>query len=78
MGGSRTTREGLHFFMKLKRYVNNLNVYNRSRNGTNLWDDLTSCNKRKLSRKLSRKIKIVTSKSLVQFLLILKGRHHFV
>ena len=41
MGRSCTTRGGLHFFMKLKNfYVNNLNIYNRSKNGTNLWDDL--------------------------------------
>lgn len=28
------------FLHGTERYVNNLNVYNRSKNGTNLWDDL--------------------------------------
>ena len=28
------------FFHETERYVNNLNMYNRSKNGTNLWDDL--------------------------------------
>ena len=31
---------GITFFHETERYVNNLNVYNRSKNGTNLWDDL--------------------------------------
>ena len=31
---------GITFFHKTERYVNNLNIYNRSKNGTNLWDDL--------------------------------------
>ena len=31
---------GITFFRETERYVNNLNVYNRSKNGTNLWDDL--------------------------------------
>ena len=34
------------FFRETERYANNLNVYNRSKNRTNLWDDLivTVCN----------------------------------
>ena len=28
------------FFHEAERYVNNLNIYNRLKNGTNLWDDL--------------------------------------
>ena len=31
---------GITFFHKTERYVKNLNIYNRSKNGTNLWDDL--------------------------------------
>ena len=31
---------GITFFHESERYVNNLNIYNRSKNGTNLWDDL--------------------------------------
>ena len=31
---------GITFFHETERYVNNLNMYNRSKNGTNLWDDL--------------------------------------
>ena len=31
---------GITFFHKTERYVNNLNIYNRSKNGTNLWNDL--------------------------------------
>ena len=31
---------GITYFHETERYVNNLNSYNRSRNGTNLWDDL--------------------------------------
>ena len=30
---------GITFFHETERYVNNLNIYNRSKNGTNLWDD---------------------------------------
>ena len=33
---------GITFFHETERYVNNLNIYNRSKNGTNLWDDLIS------------------------------------
>ena len=31
---------GITFFHETERYVNDLNVYNRSKNRTNLWDDL--------------------------------------
>ena len=31
---------GITFFHETERYVNNLNIYNRSKNGTNLWDDM--------------------------------------
>ena len=31
---------GITFFLETERYVNNLNIYNRSKTGTNLWDDL--------------------------------------
>ena len=31
---------GITFFHETERYVNKLNIYNRSKNGTNLWDDL--------------------------------------
>ena len=31
---------GITFFHEAERYVNNLNIYNCSKNGTNLWDDL--------------------------------------
>ena len=31
---------GITFFHETERYVNDLNIYNRSKNGTNLWDDL--------------------------------------
>ena len=31
---------GITFFHETERYVNNLDIYNRSKNGTNLWDDL--------------------------------------
>ena len=33
---------GITFFRETERYVNDLNIYNRSKNGTNLWGDLTS------------------------------------
>ena len=35
---------GITFFHETERYVNNLNIYNRSKNGTNLWDDLIITN----------------------------------
>ena len=39
--GKRLYNErGITFFHETERYVNNLNIYNRSKNGTNLWDDL--------------------------------------
>ena len=31
---------GITFFHETERYVNNLNIYNPSKNDTNLWDDL--------------------------------------
>ena len=31
---------GITLFHETERYINNLNIYNRSKNGTNLWDDL--------------------------------------
>ena len=31
---------GIIFFHETEKYVSNLNIYNRSKNGTNLWDDL--------------------------------------
>ena len=31
---------GITFFRETEKYVKNLNVYSRSKNGTNLWDDL--------------------------------------
>ena len=33
-------KRGITFFHETERYVNNLNIYNRSKNGTNLWNDL--------------------------------------
>ena len=35
---------GITFFHETETYVNDLNIYNRSKNGTNLWDDLTRSN----------------------------------
>ena len=35
---------GIIFFHETERYVNNLNIYNRSKNGMNLWDDLKNEN----------------------------------
>ena len=32
--------KGITFFHETERYVNDLNIYNRSKNRTNLWDDL--------------------------------------
>ena len=31
---------GITFLHETERYVNDLNIYNCSKNGTNLWDDL--------------------------------------
>ena len=33
-------KRGITFFHETERYVNNLSIYNRSKNGMNLWDDL--------------------------------------
>ena len=35
---------GITFFHETETYVNDLHIYNRSKNGTNLWDDLTRSN----------------------------------
>ena len=35
---------GITFFHETERYVNNLNIYNRSKNETSLWDDLIESN----------------------------------
>ena len=32
--------KGIIFFHETEKYVSNPNIYNRSKNGTNLWDDL--------------------------------------
>ena len=32
--------KGITFFHETEKYVNNLNIYNRLKNGTNIWDDL--------------------------------------
>ena len=32
--------KGITFFHETERYVNNLNIYNRTKKGANLWDDL--------------------------------------
>ena len=34
---------GITFFHETESYVNNLNIYDRSKNGTNLWNDLIFC-----------------------------------
>ena len=47
---------GIAFFHETERYVNNLNIYNRSKNGTNLWDDLIQYRITLLSNDLMRKI----------------------
>ena len=39
-GKKLCNERGITFFHETERYVNNLNIYNRSKNGTNLWDDL--------------------------------------
>ena len=31
---------GITFFHETETFINDLNIYNRSKNGTNLWDDL--------------------------------------
>ena len=46
---------GITFFHETERYVNNLNIYNRSKNGTNLWDDLIITKSRGSKRKQSIK-----------------------
>ena len=38
--GKMYNETGVTFFHETERYVNDLNTYNRSKNGTNLWDDL--------------------------------------
>ena len=39
-GKNLYNERGITFFHGTERYVNNLNIYNRSKNGTNLRDDL--------------------------------------
>ena len=39
-GRKLDNERSIMFLHGTERYVNNLNVYNRSKNGTNLWDDL--------------------------------------
>ena len=39
-GNKLYNERGVTVFHETERYVNNLNIYNRSKNGTNLWDDL--------------------------------------
>ena len=39
-GKNLYNERGITFFHETERCVNNLNIYNRSKNGTNLWDDV--------------------------------------
>ena len=39
-GKKLQNERGITFFHETEKYVKNLNIYNRSKNGTNLWDDL--------------------------------------
>ena len=32
--------KGITLFHETERYINNFDIYNRSKNGTNLWDNL--------------------------------------
>ena len=42
--GKKLYNEGeITFFHETEWYVNDLNIHNRSKNGTNLWDDLIEC-----------------------------------
>ena len=56
---------GITFFHETERYVNDLNIYNRSKNGTNLWDDLTVQWLRIYSLRRLSSIKIVLNYSLI-------------
>ena len=38
--GKKLYNERGSTFHETERYVNNLNIYNRSKIGTNLWDDI--------------------------------------
>ena len=39
-GNKLYNERGITIFHETERYANDLNIYNRSKNGTNLWDDL--------------------------------------
>ena len=55
---------GITFFHEIERYVNNLNIYNRSKNGTTLWDDLIFNTLRQLTRgQLLRQKSVVRSRT---------------
>ena len=53
------------FFRETERYVNNLDVYNRSKNGTNLWDDLIIRANLKVYKEVISKSFILNSSSLL-------------
>ena len=57
---------GITFFHETERYVNDLNIYNRSKNGTNLWDVFIWLQRLRIYslRRLSS-IKIVLNYSLI-------------
>ena len=55
---------GITFFHETEGYVNNLNIYNRSKNGTNLWDDLIDDVKHTLLH-CPRWIPPLTTKSII-------------
>ena len=46
-------KRGITFFHETEKYVNNLNIYNRLKNGTNLWDDLIHIKAFLISSKVS-------------------------
>ena len=50
-GKKSYNERGITFFHETERYVNNLNIYNRSKTGTNLWDDLIYPNNSILEKK---------------------------
>ena len=53
---------GITFFQETETYVNNLNIYNRSKNGTNLWDDLIHKTVRNSKHKRSQRDSIARDK----------------
>ena len=72
-GKKMYNERGITFFHETERYVNDLNIYNRSKNGTNLWDDLIVSDKEEIESSTSSGVDYYTESASI-FIIPVKYR----